>query len=265
MKIIFEHLEVCGSNHVIARTRPVPERKWLCITAGRLTDGIGASKNSSQVRSWIAPEGSLYVTLLAPRQFVCKSINLHLLPLFTGIAIFNELKDVLSEHDHHEKVEFKWPNDILIDDKKICGILCEKAPKAESIHDGSFLFSFGVNVVPIVFSEDFKRSEGKKNSGILEPTWLQKYLPTITSDLMKERIVSRVVYQLEEFVNNKEPDRLLRNALADVAIYGQNEMVKVIVDDQEVIEGELVTIDPRDGLILKNRDDPILSGRIVKK
>jgi len=268
MSIEFEHLEVCGSNHVIARNRPIPNREWLAITAGQLTDGIGATKSGLETRTWIAPVGGLYVSLIAPKSFVCKDIYLHYLPLLTGIALFHELKSILSEEDHYEKVEFKWPNDILIDDKKVCGILCERSPRVEGLHDGSFIISFGVNVVPIEFSEKIRKIEAEKNSGILKPTWLQKYLPSINAEAIKTRLIRHVVYKLMDFSQHKEQESLLRHSLNTVAIYGLNHKVKVIIDDDEskVKEGVLIAIDCREGLILENNgnEDAIVSGRIIK-
>ena len=42
--------------------------------------------------------------------------------LITGYAVYKVLDDILKS----DNLKFKWPNDIYYEDRKICGILCEK-------------------------------------------------------------------------------------------------------------------------------------------
>ena len=43
--------------------------------------------------------------------------------IFTGYIVYKVLKNYI---ENKEKLTFKWPNDIYYENKKICGILCEK-------------------------------------------------------------------------------------------------------------------------------------------
>lgn len=47
------------------------------------------------------------------------------LPMAVALAVSDALAPILSPH--HKKPTLKWPNDILIDQKKCCGVLCEQA------------------------------------------------------------------------------------------------------------------------------------------
>jgi BirA family biotin operon repressor/biotin-[acetyl-CoA-carboxylase] ligase len=89
-----------------------------------------------------------------------KFLNLsHLFYLnkIVALAIFKALKNYLS----HEKIEIKWPNDILINKKKICGILIEN--NLDQRLNASIL-GIGININQTQFSPwiDFKTTSLKK-------------------------------------------------------------------------------------------------------
>jgi BirA family biotin operon repressor/biotin-[acetyl-CoA-carboxylase] ligase len=74
------------------------------------------------------------------------------LPLAAGIAvaetIARELRDAA-------RVELKWPNDVLVDGKKVSGILLERASASG---DAAVILGIGVNlnVDPALFPEEFR-------------------------------------------------------------------------------------------------------------
>ncbi|HAZ30115.1 TPA: biotin--[acetyl-CoA-carboxylase] ligase [Candidatus Acetothermia bacterium] len=66
-------------------------------------------------RSWESPPGGLWFSLgLRERQG-----NLSLVPILTGVAVAEGLKATGFE------ATVKWPNDILVDDRKVAGVLVE--------------------------------------------------------------------------------------------------------------------------------------------
>ena len=67
-------------------------------------------------RSWISPEGSISVSIvLYPEAaYLSKMIMVASLAVVRSIEVVTGLKPVI-----------KWPNDVLINDKKVCGILLE--------------------------------------------------------------------------------------------------------------------------------------------
>lgn len=62
-------------------------------------------------RSWESPPGNLYFSLCTKRT--------DLLPLRASIAVAQSLEDM------GISPSLKWPNDVIVDEKKICGILTE--------------------------------------------------------------------------------------------------------------------------------------------
>jgi len=74
-------------------------------------------------RNWSSPEGNLYFSLLLRPQ-----ISLEKIPLisFVGIvALRAAIEKIFIENKITVKLENKWPNDLLINEKKCAGLLLE--------------------------------------------------------------------------------------------------------------------------------------------
>lgn len=105
------------------------------VWAGEQTAGRGR-----RGRDWDSPKGNLYCSLvLRPEVSVANAAQLSFV---AGLAVFDALA-TLSEPGH--EVQLKWPNDILLNDKKVAGILLE----AETVKDESppwLVLGLGLNV-----------------------------------------------------------------------------------------------------------------------
>jgi BirA family biotin operon repressor/biotin-[acetyl-CoA-carboxylase] ligase len=134
----FRHvaLDAVGSTNseCLARARQGdPGNLW--VTAIRQTGGRGR-----RGRAWFSEPGNLYASLLliepAPVEY------LHSLPLAVAVAVHRAIRQVMPPGS--APVEIKWPNDILIDGKKTCGILLE----GESLPDGrrALVIGCGINI-----------------------------------------------------------------------------------------------------------------------
>lgn len=88
--------------------------EWTCVTADRQTAGRGR-----QDRQWhsAAGEGLYLSILLRP---AAGTPELPLLSLTAAVAVAETLGEA-----GVAGVDIKWPNDLLVDERKICGILIE--------------------------------------------------------------------------------------------------------------------------------------------
>ncbi len=78
--------------------------------------------------------------------------NIGLLPLMTGVAVYNVIqKYITKDNQDNIDISIKWPNDILINNHKIAGILLESII-TESVE--ALIIGIGINVNQIKFSED---------------------------------------------------------------------------------------------------------------
>jgi len=84
------------------------------------TEGKGRRGNI-----WDSKSGGLYFSFI--------SSNHRLLPFITGISVVDSLADI------KENIQLKWPNDIIVQEKKLGGILCEN-------HGGITVIGIGLNI-----------------------------------------------------------------------------------------------------------------------
>ncbi len=86
------------------------------LVAGFQTAGRGRAG-----RDWVAPSGSsLFVSVLLKPAGVAAT-NFSWLPLLAGLAMTKTVAKFLPERE----VGLKWPNDVLVGEKKISGVLSE--------------------------------------------------------------------------------------------------------------------------------------------
>ena len=70
-------------------------------------------------RQWVSPKGAgLYCSIILRPQF--DQSLWPLLTLMAAVAVHDALLDA-----YDLETDIKWPNDILVDDRKVCGILAE--------------------------------------------------------------------------------------------------------------------------------------------
>lgn len=134
----FRHvaLDAVGSTNseCLARARQGDSGN-LWVTAIRQTGGRGR-----RGRAWFSEPGNLYASLLLIEPAPVE--QLHSLPLAVAVAVHRAIRQVMPPGS--APVEIKWPNDILIDGKKTCGILLE----GESLPDGrrALVIGCGINI-----------------------------------------------------------------------------------------------------------------------
>ncbi len=104
------------------------------VVALNQTAGRGRGQNR-----WWSPSGVLTFSILTSGQLKERTHErLPELSLVTAIAVANTLDNILSVPS-----ELKWPNDVYVQGKKICGILVESTMKNRSVHS---VIGIGINV-----------------------------------------------------------------------------------------------------------------------
>jgi BirA family biotin operon repressor/biotin-[acetyl-CoA-carboxylase] ligase len=129
MPKIIELESVESTNNYVKENSAALEDKTT-VVAARQTNGRGRFD-----RKWISQEGGLYFTIILKPEKTDFLINLTQL---MSIAVCRTLKTL------GVNAQIKWPNDVLVSGKKICGILSESI-----IKDGNFAavaLGAGINV-----------------------------------------------------------------------------------------------------------------------
>jgi BirA family transcriptional regulator, biotin operon repressor / biotin---[acetyl-CoA-carboxylase] ligase len=115
------HREIDSTNLRARELASTGAPHGTLVTAGRQTAGRGR-----QGRRWEAPEGSALLCSLILREFDA------LLSLRAGLAVADVAGDA---------ARVKWPNDVLLEGRKVAGVLVEGRP-----HEGWAVVGIGVNV-----------------------------------------------------------------------------------------------------------------------
>ena len=90
-------------------------------------------------RQWVSPEGNVYASLILRPE--CATATAAQLSFVAAGALADALQPLLPE----AVCCCKWPNDVLIDDRKVAGILLELETDGQGGWSGWFL-GIGINV-----------------------------------------------------------------------------------------------------------------------
>ena len=130
------HSELPSTNdHAIQLARE-PSSLAVCtlILVEKQTAGRGRGKNT-----WWSEAGALTFSLLMDGKKLALPVSRWpLLSLTTGLAVCGAIDDQLAE----KNTQLKWPNDVYLQGRKVCGILVESADSRK----GTVVVGLGINV-----------------------------------------------------------------------------------------------------------------------
>ena len=129
------HYETHDSTNDAAKrhAREVAIEKAVFI-ADQQTNGRGRSGNT-----WESPIGNLYMSVLMPCQVEMRHAGQF--SFIAAIALHQALSPYLSEADD---LRLKWPNDLLLNNKKLAGILLES--EGQGMNLSWIVIGMGVNL-----------------------------------------------------------------------------------------------------------------------
>jgi len=217
-------------------------REGIIVVADTQTMGKGRFK-----REWISPENGLWFSILLKPNFPPKHASK--LTLLASVAVaktINRLYDL--------EAQIKWPNDVLINQKKVCGTLTESRIKGERL-DFAILgiginANFNIESIPRLLREEATTLREELGKGIEREILLCELLAEVESyyELFKRR----------RFEDMLEDWRKLAGFLSSNV---------EIRSDEEIVEGQAIDIDDDGALIIRLKDETLVrvtSGDIVK-
>ncbi len=130
---IFKYKSVTSTNDIALNLIREEKKEIGCVCADIQTRGKG-----THGRKWISDEGNLFGSLFFPLK--------NNYPAFNEFSIINPviLSNVLQDYCNKKYISFKLPNDLLVDGKKICGILQEVIT---SNSKKFLIIGIGINIV----------------------------------------------------------------------------------------------------------------------
>jgi BirA family biotin operon repressor/biotin-[acetyl-CoA-carboxylase] ligase len=221
------------STNILARDMAGSVDEGTVVIAESQTGGRGRMG-----RKWISPEGGIWLSVvLKPRM---QPLHAPRITLLAGVAVAKTIRNI------GLPAKIKWPNDVLINEKKVCGILTEIGAEMDSIQYVVVGVGIDANVDTETFPEEFRDSstslKNELGHDINRVEFVQRLLSELESLYMK--------FQKEGFSSILEE---WRNMSATIG-----EWVKITTQSR-IICGEAVGVDSDGALILETGE-----GRLEK-
>ncbi len=185
-------------------------------------------------RTFFSPKNTgIYISILLHPQIDAADIGL----LTTAAAVYTAR---VIEKYSNKKTEIKWVNDVFIDSKKVCGILCESAFKGGNVPE-YVIIGIGINLyspkgsfpkeIENIASSVFSESEPNKET-------TAKIISEITNELysvlygnrLKEHINE---YKQKNFLLNKTVSFLKQNKKTKATVTGLDEQLNLLVKTED--------------------------------
>lgn len=219
---------ITSTQHAIKRLAQQDAPEGIVAVTDEQTEGRGR-----RGRSWHAPASKdlLFSLLLRPE---LRPGDVQLLNLAAGLAV----KSVLKEECQVD-AKLKWPNDLLANGRKICGILSEAAGEPDRIYYAVTGIGINVNFTEEEMSEEVRDIATSIN--------IEKGHP-----VPRPFLLSRVLYSLSSYVMDlKKSDgkeKLLFSYRKECDTIGSDILV---TQDEESFTGTAVGITEQGALVVK--------------
>jgi len=189
------------------------------VIAGRQTSGRGRLD-----RRWVSDDGGLYFTMvLRPQIPVQLSFKVNFLASLTLAKVIRQMYQI--------DAMVKWPNDILVNERKISGMLSELEAEADRV----FFINIGMGI-----------NVNNDPAGVEPPAISLKKI--LGRELSRIELLSRFLEEFEERLQNVE----LETVISEWKQYTVTLQRPVrIVTRQEVTEGLAIDVDDNGALVVE--------------
>lgn len=223
------------STQKVAREHALTDRAGgMIIVADTQTQGRGRDG-----RKWHSQEGGLYMTA------ILKPVRVNLIPLLAGVAVAEAIEALAGI-----KSWLKWPNDVLIDGRKVGGVIIESGWLRGEVR--FVLLGIGVNI------------NNPLPENLPEATSLSM---EVGEEIDVNRFLDHLIRRLDHHLVDlyEEPEKIIRSWRALTQTLGKQ--VEVIDGSGEIVQGLAVDVDLNGALILETQEGrrSVFSGRVDKQ
>lgn len=182
-------------------------------------------------RSWVSPSGTgIFMTLMIKPDI--NPNNASMLTLVAALAVAKAITSVTGE-----EAMIKWPNDIVVNGKKVCGILTEMNAQFDYINH--IVVGIGINV----HNESFPEEISQMASSLLIEAGGKRF--------HRAQIIAETMSYFEQyydiFLKTQDLSALVREY--DELLVNRNKSVRVL-DPKEPFDGKAMGITPKGELIV---------------
>lgn len=233
MNIQLRYYDVLESTNITAvEAALVGAEEGTVIVAKRQNKASGRLS-----RPWNSPDGGLWFSIiLRPKidpAYVAQ------LTLLSGVAVAKAVQKIYGSKC---VAKIKWPNDLLIDGKKFCGILSEMSlDETENVDYAILGIGVNVNLQENDFSEDLKKIA---TSLILQSNEYH------SCDEILKIILEELSLEYERWLDNG-PEELFSEWKLNSCTIGKHVQIKD--DDKVIFEGIAIDMNSQGALIVRDK------------
>lgn len=220
--------EINSTNSELLAGKQQYKKNGTVLLAEKQLSGKGR-KN----RTWQSAKGlNLTFSILLIKDMVAK-LNVNHLTLAASLAVSMAIENL-----YQLRTELKWPNDVLINKKKVAGILIETSYKGSKLE--RLVIGIGINLNQITFHGNFN----------FPPTSLKLEMG---NDIDRENMLAEILNIFEEllFELEKNSENILNEWRSKCKMIGDK---ITITENDKVKSGIFYDIDDNGFLLLKRND-----------
>lgn len=181
-------------------------------------------------RNWASPEGNgIFMTLILKPEI--NPNNASMLTLVAALAVSKAITKCTGR-----PAGIKWPNDIVMNGKKVCGILTEMSAQFDYVNH--IVIGIGINVHNESFPEEL--------SHMATSLYLES-----KEHFNRAALIEEILEQFEDYyavyLKTEDLSGLVKEY--DISLVNRNQQVKVL-DPKEPFEGKAMGITPQGELIV---------------
>jgi len=219
-------------KHLLSNFKPLPE--FTAIMAKMQTHGRGQRGSS-----WITEPGQNLTASVYLKLNKLDTSKQFLLTATSSLALYDTIR-----HYVNKNVAIKWPNDIFIDNKKVCGLLIENKISGSQLTTATI--GIGLNINQIVFPEDIKEKATSLRLAGLEGS---------ISFIEIIQTIQRYLYHYHQLLTRGSHDELLKQYNERLF---QKDEIKIYRTKDQPFYGKIIGVE-EDGLL-----QIIVDGQLTK-
>jgi BirA family transcriptional regulator, biotin operon repressor / biotin---[acetyl-CoA-carboxylase] ligase len=190
-------------------------------------------------RTWISPEGGLWMSIIFRPNFSVD--NIIFIQFIGALAVANAIREITKID-----CKLKWPNDVLINEKKVCGILVDVNLENEN---NKIVMGIGLNA-----NIDSSLINNFLNDGNIKATTLKE---ECGNDIDLLFLIKSILEKLEHYYNALSRGKTLEiidSWKEKSDMFGKR---AIVYDGNEKLIGHVIDIDQNGGLVMKLTDGSV--------
>ena len=243
-KNLYVYHEVSSTNTVAKFLSKTGDENGSVVISEKQTGGRGRSG-----KTWESPLGGVWLSIILTPDVDYSKIPL--ITLATGVAVAKTLERIGIENP-----EIKWPNDIMINGKKVCGILTEAVTNSNKIET----VIIGVGIDANLTIEDFPEELQS------ETTTLENELGRKGDENLLIKLFLEEFEKISELFNHDDYEKILKEWRK--RSYSIGKIVEVRKPFNKHYDAYVLGISKEGALVVEKNDgtlEKVISGECIIK